>query len=284
MASDHEAAVFTDTNLGTHLAMSISPDTIIGDFQRELERTHSSCFPKFGEIKVYAVTVKRKSCFYHLPSSMPIKYAFQHQKGAWFLHIEARTLKCSDEACLSNSTAIKVGEHKCDGNHITSSILQNIGQGAMISSDAAEQDLSSMKKDPTNINGYLLKCSGVNKHASSPSTGRAVQWQSEEQLRTKVDNYCSSIKIDVSPPFMVRTPPKQSPFLLPAGRTTGTLRDKIIRSEVGKRVITALNNIRISDKQRPVTLLSKFRDGKLLCYKNLSRAKFLAFEICDSDD
>ncbi|XVF77068.1 hypothetical protein PTKIN_Ptkin14bG0010100 [Pterospermum kingtungense] len=257
MASDTEVAVFTDTNLGTHLAMATSPDTTVGDFQRELERSHCSCFPKLGEIKVYGVMVKRKSCFYHLPSSMPIKYAFQHQKGAWFLQIEARTIKDSDAACLSNFAAIKVGEHKCDENYIASSLVQN---------------------------GHLLNCSGVSKCGSSPSTGKAIQGQSEEQLRTKVENCCSSLQNGASPPFIVRTPPKQSSFMSPAGQTTQTPRYKFIRSEVGKRVITALNNIRVSDKQRTVTPLSKIRDGKLLCYKSLSPAKFLVFEISDSDD
>ncbi|XWS09654.1 hypothetical protein CRYUN_Cryun39dG0007900 [Craigia yunnanensis] len=294
MASDAEVAIFIDTNLGTHLAMAVSPDTTVGDFKK-LERTHYSCFPKLGEIEVYALMVKRKSCFCHLPSSMPIKYAFQHQEGTWFLHIEAMTLKGSDGACLSNFAATEVGDHKCDGNHITNSLLQNIGQEAMISSDAAEWNSSSITKNPTNISskpisaagiihGYLLNCSGVSKHASSPSTDRAIQGMPEEQLRTKSDNYCSSVQIGVSPPFMVRTPPKQSLILSPANQTTGIPKDKFVSSEVGKRIVIASNNIRISDNQRPVTPLSKFRDRKLLCYKNLSRAKFLVFEISDSDD
>ncbi|KAK6229879.1 hypothetical protein QQP08_021182 [Theobroma cacao] len=296
MASEAEVAVFTDTNLGTHLAMAVSPDTTVGDFQRELERTHCSCFPKLGKIEVYALTVKRKSCFYHLPLSMPIKYAFHHQEGTWFLHIEARTLKASNGPCLSNFAAAEVGDHKCDGNHLTNSLVQNIGQEPMISSDAAERELSSMTKNPTNIslreistagtiNGYLLNCSGVSKHANSPITSRAIQSLPEDQLRTKADDCCSSIQIGGSPRFMVRTPPKQSLFLLPTAQMTGNPREKFVDSEVGKRIIIASNNIRISvNKQRPATPLSRFRDGKLLRYKNLSLAKFLVFEISDSDD
>ncbi|XP_021288663.1 uncharacterized protein LOC110419862 [Herrania umbratica] len=296
MASEAEVAVFTDTNLGTHLAVAVSPDTTVGDFQRKLERMHCSCFPKLGKIEVYALMVKRKSCFYHLPLSMPIKYAFEHQEGTWFLHIEARILKASDGPCLSNFAAPEVGDHKCDGNHLTNSLVQNIGQVAMISGDAAERDLSSMTKYPTNmslreisaagiINGCLLNCSGVSKHANSPITGRTIQSLPEDQPRTKADDCCSSIQIGDSRRFMVRTPPKQSLFLLPTAQMTGTPREKFVDSEVGKRIIIASNNIRISaNKQRPTTPLSRFRDGKLLRYKNLSLAKFLVFEISDSDD
>ncbi|XVE50855.1 hypothetical protein DITRI_Ditri01bG0197600 [Diplodiscus trichospermus] len=295
MASDAKVAVFTDTNLGTRLAMAVSPDTTVEDFQRELERAHHDCFPKLGEIEVYALMVKRKSCFYHLPLSMPIKYAFQHREGAWFLHIKARTLKGSDGGCLSNFAAMKVGDHQCNVNHITNSLVQNSGPEAMINSDAAEWNLSSMTKNPTNISlkaistagiidGHLLNCSEVSKRASAPGTGRAIQGLQEEQLRTKADNYSSSIQVGVSPPFMVRTPPKQSLFLSPSGRTTGIPRDRFRSNEVGKRIVIASNNIRNSDKQRPITPLSKFRDGKLLSYKNLSRTKLLVFEISDSDD
>ncbi|XP_022716589.1 uncharacterized protein LOC111275500 [Durio zibethinus] len=261
----------------------------------ELERIHYSCFRELGEIKVNALMVKRTSHFYHLTSSMPIKYAFCHQERGWFLHIQARTLKASDWSCLSNFAATEVEDLKCDGNQRTNPLVQNIGQEAMISSDATEWNSCLINKNPCNIsstaisaagtiNRYLLNHSGVSKLTSSPSTGKASQGLPEQQLRTKADNYYSSIQIGASPPFMVRTPSKQSSFLSPAGRTTGIPRDKVICSEVGKRIIVASNKIRISDKQRLITPLSKMRDRKLSCYKNLSRAKFLVFEISDSDD
>lgn len=75
---------------------------------------------------------------------MPIKYAFQHQVGTWFLHIEARTLKDSGSPCLSNFAAIEVGDKKCDGNRLTGS-LQNTREGATI--------LRGRKK--SNISVYL---------------------------------------------------------------------------------------------------------------------------------
>ncbi|GMI85207.1 hypothetical protein like AT1G55865 [Hibiscus trionum] len=284
MASDNEVAVFTDTNIGTHLAMAISPDTTVGDFQSELERTHQSCFPELGKIEVHASMVRRKSCFYHLPSSMPIKYAFQHQVGSWFLHIEAKTSKHSYGVHFSNFAATEVGDCKCHGNNPTGSLVPNTGEGTAACIDVAEWNLGSMKKNRTKISsstissagvndGCPLNSNGVSQHASSPGSGRAMQDLPKEP-RTKANNsYCSSVQIEGSPPFMVRTPAKQSLYMSRADRSSG----------VGKRIIIASNNIRVSDKQRPITL-SNFRDRKLLCYRNFSRAKFLAFEISDSEE
>ncbi|XP_058111875.1 uncharacterized protein LOC131255196 [Magnolia sinica] len=52
-------------------------------------REHYLCFPNLGEVKVHALMVKRKSCFYHLPESLLIKNAFQGSKGSWFLRMSA---------------------------------------------------------------------------------------------------------------------------------------------------------------------------------------------------
>ncbi|KAL4342561.1 hypothetical protein GQ457_08G007750 [Hibiscus cannabinus] len=287
MASDNEVAVFTDTNFGTHLAVAVSPDTTVGDFHGELERTHHSCFPELGKIEVHASMVRRKSCMYHLPSSMPIKYAFQHQVGSWFLHIEAKTSKHSSGPRLSNFAAAEVGDCKCHGNNATGPLVRNTGEGTETCRDAVEWNSGLMKKNRTKISwstvssaggndGCPLNSNGVSQHASSPSSGsRAMQALPKEQQRTKANNsYCSSVQIEASPPFMVRTPPKQSLYLSPADRSSG----------VGKRIIIASNNIRNSDKQRPITSLSNLRDRKLLCYKNLPGPKFLVFEISDSEE
>ncbi|XP_057765453.1 uncharacterized protein LOC130986164 isoform X4 [Salvia miltiorrhiza] len=50
-------AVFTETNLGTCLAVPASPDITADDFKREVERAHLNCFPEFGTIRVKAVMV-----------------------------------------------------------------------------------------------------------------------------------------------------------------------------------------------------------------------------------
>ncbi|KAK9269781.1 hypothetical protein L1049_001559 [Liquidambar formosana] len=105
MGSSVEVPVFTDTNMGTHIAMAVSPDITSGDFKKELETEHFNCFQRLGEIRVYCLMVKQKSCFYHLPESVPIKHAFQGWKGTWFLHAEASPLTTSDRPGLSECVA-----------------------------------------------------------------------------------------------------------------------------------------------------------------------------------
>ncbi|XP_057765459.1 uncharacterized protein LOC130986164 isoform X10 [Salvia miltiorrhiza] len=66
-------AVFTETNLGTCLAVPASPDITADDFKREVERAHLNCFPEFGTIRVKAVMVTQKLQRYHLSGSLPLK-------------------------------------------------------------------------------------------------------------------------------------------------------------------------------------------------------------------
>lgn len=60
--------------------------------------------------------MKQKSYFYHLPESMPIKYAFQGKKGTWFLHMLIGPLNYLIRSGLSMGVATKVGGHSCNGS------------------------------------------------------------------------------------------------------------------------------------------------------------------------
>ncbi|KAI8536849.1 hypothetical protein RHMOL_Rhmol10G0288100 [Rhododendron molle] len=64
----------------------------------EIERAHLNCFPKVGEIRADGLMVKKKSFFYHLPDSLPIKHVFQGAKGTWFIHIEVCSRRVSDKS------------------------------------------------------------------------------------------------------------------------------------------------------------------------------------------
>ncbi|XP_077215354.1 uncharacterized protein LOC143849932 [Tasmannia lanceolata] len=108
MASAYEMPVFIDSSLGTHIAMPLSPDITAADFKRKLAREHYLCFPYIGEIRIRALMVKRKLCFYHLADSMPVINAFKGLKGTWFLHMDATCvehMQCQPTAtgkhCLS---------------------------------------------------------------------------------------------------------------------------------------------------------------------------------------
>ncbi|KAF5728468.1 hypothetical protein HS088_TW21G00615 [Tripterygium wilfordii] len=117
-SSTLEVTVFTDTNLGTHIAVAVSPDTIVGDLKRELERTHFKCLPNLREIKVLGLMVERKSCFYHLPDSFPIKHAFLGHKRSWFVHAEVRPPKVLDGFSLFQFAGTKKGNHISDSSNV----------------------------------------------------------------------------------------------------------------------------------------------------------------------
>ncbi|KAK1352095.1 hypothetical protein POM88_053809 [Heracleum sosnowskyi] len=89
--------------MGTHIAISISPLFTAAHFARELENEHLKCFPNLGEIRISKLMVKRRSHFYCLPESLPMKYAFQGVKRTRFIHIEASALTSIKKTCLSDS-------------------------------------------------------------------------------------------------------------------------------------------------------------------------------------
>ncbi|XP_042519573.1 uncharacterized protein LOC122093329 isoform X2 [Macadamia integrifolia] len=112
-----KVALFTDTNLGTHLAVGVSPDITAGEIGKE----HHTCFPNIGEIKVNALMVKRKSCFYHLPDFVPIKNVFQGLSGAWFLHVEASPRNNSDQPFSLQCLVAELSDSVHNGSSLTGS-------------------------------------------------------------------------------------------------------------------------------------------------------------------
>ncbi|KAJ1393109.1 hypothetical protein SESBI_35287 [Sesbania bispinosa] len=101
-----EVAVFADTNLGTRIAFNAPPDITAGALKRDFEKVHFTCLPDIGEIQVNGLMVKRKSCFYYLPDSLPIKYTFPGKRRTWFLHVEVRHLKCACIPCVPHDEPI----------------------------------------------------------------------------------------------------------------------------------------------------------------------------------
>ncbi|XP_042008566.1 uncharacterized protein LOC121757132 isoform X3 [Salvia splendens] len=85
--SDVPKALFTETNLGTRLAVSISPDITADDFKRVVERAHLQLLPGIQNYQcVFVVT--RKLHLYHLLGSLPLKYAFLDSNATWFLQTD----------------------------------------------------------------------------------------------------------------------------------------------------------------------------------------------------
>ncbi|RDX99474.1 hypothetical protein CR513_17468 [Mucuna pruriens] len=111
MGGDGEVTVFADTNLGTRIAFNAPPDTTAASLKRDFEKAHFSCLPDIGQIQVNGLMVKRKSHFYYLPDSLPIKYAFPALSGTWFLHVEAKHLKHLCIPCSPCGAAV-LSKHK----------------------------------------------------------------------------------------------------------------------------------------------------------------------------
>ncbi|MED6220572.1 hypothetical protein PIB30_046039 [Stylosanthes scabra] len=101
-----QVTVFVDTNLGTRIAFNACPHVTAASLKREFVRVHLRCLPDTGEIQVNGLMVKRKSCFYHLPDSLPIKYAFPKMRRTWFLHMDIQHLTCLRNPCSPRDAAI----------------------------------------------------------------------------------------------------------------------------------------------------------------------------------
>ncbi|KAG5550979.1 hypothetical protein RHGRI_009414 [Rhododendron griersonianum] len=120
MGSTAKVPVFATTSLGTNIAIDVSPNITAGDLKREIERAHLNCFPKVGEIRTDGLMVKKKSFFYHLPDSLPIKHVFQGVKGAWFSHIEVCSQ--SDKSGLSECLAAEIRDQTSNSCNVTDSL------------------------------------------------------------------------------------------------------------------------------------------------------------------
>lgn len=166
--SDGEVAVFTDTNMDTHIAMGISPDITVADFKRELEKMHFNCFPKLGEIKVCELKqVRRNNCFYQLLESLPIKYAFQGLKGNWFLHVEIRSSNSFRNQHLPQCLAAK-DDHISDGSNAIGSLVTNTRKNDMT---------------PNGNNKRIEGLLGIKSPAELPKTAPCFDKRSKEKKR-----------------------------------------------------------------------------------------------------
>ncbi|KAJ7969423.1 COP1-interacting protein 4.1 [Quillaja saponaria] len=116
-----EVSVFADTNLDTRIAMTVPPDITAGEF-KNVERVHFSCFPKSGQIQVNGLMVKRKSCFYYLPDSVPLKYVFKGIRKTWFLHVEVRPKVDFCMPSLTHGVATEVGKHIYNCSYVPTSL------------------------------------------------------------------------------------------------------------------------------------------------------------------
>ncbi|TXG67972.1 hypothetical protein EZV62_009247 [Acer yangbiense] len=282
-SSSEEVAVFTDTNLATHIAMAVSPDITAGEFKRKLERTHFSCFPSIGEIKVHGLMVKRKSSFYHLSDTVPIKHAFQGLKGTWFLRAETKPLIELDKPCPSQYIDAKVEKSNLNGICCNDSLITRAKENDIMSNGEKGRTESSHGKTP------LSQELSVNVPRSN-SKRRRVKTVSNfvgcsdgiekgcpvKQLKAKTDDNGSSICIDALPQFVVKTPPRTLHFPSPTYSKRGTLKNTPENTEVGKRLVRASEKLSLPACKKSSTLsLSRMKKRKLSHCSTATVAKFL---------
>ncbi|KAJ9169420.1 hypothetical protein P3X46_017622 [Hevea brasiliensis] len=131
-------AVFIDTGLGTHLATIVSSTDTVTDLKQKIIHEHPLCFPQFGEIKIHAIKVKRRECYYHLSDSMLVKSAFHGVNKSWFISVDASSAKQHDDNqhCLNLDSNNMVA---CDG------IISNgSAQGVKLLLDGHPEKLSNV--------------------------------------------------------------------------------------------------------------------------------------------
>ncbi|XP_058753965.1 leashin-like [Vicia villosa] len=114
MSSDNRSVVFIDTNLDTHLALTISDHDTVSDFKKRIVLEHPLCFPKIGQIQINGIKVKRNGHFYHLSDSMIVKSAFSGYNKSWFLSVDVSAL----EDCRQNEQLFSHASlHRVDDNN-----------------------------------------------------------------------------------------------------------------------------------------------------------------------
>ncbi|KAK0602216.1 hypothetical protein LWI29_031412 [Acer saccharum] len=291
-SSSEEVAVFADTNLATHIAMAVSPEITAGEFKRKLERTHFSCFPSIGEIKVHGLMVKRKSSFYYLSDTVPIKHAFQGLKGTWFLRVETKTLIELDKPCPSQYIDAKVENSNLNGIRCNDTLITSAKENDTMSNGEKGRTESSHGKTPLsqepseNVPRSNSKRRRVKTVSNFVGCSDGIEKGCPvKQLKAKTDDNGSSICIEALPLFAVKTPPRPLHFPSPTYSKRGALKNTPENTEVGKRLVRASEKLSLpACKKSSTLLLSRMKKRKLSHCNTATVAKFLVFEISDRED
>ncbi|KAJ8769166.1 hypothetical protein K2173_000941 [Erythroxylum novogranatense] len=301
-----EVAVFVETNVRTYMVLAVSPDISAADFKRKLEAAHFNCFPKSGEIRVQNLMVNRKSCFYHLPDSFPIKYSFQGLKRTWFLHAEVSTGTSNvlDKSVRNDITWKKMEGFKSTKGlgtvPATASDADNTKKMTKIVKNFSWISLSNgVKGCPSNkgtSDDVLEGTHTVNKNCTPVNSGTestccSSQWfdcnstgkgnEPEKQLKAKHSTDYSVTQTYPLPQFAVRMPAR---ICRRSTTTDCRLKGSVDQLEktaaVGKRILTAAAKLRIS-RSNPRACISLYR---VRGSHGSSMIRPSIFEISDDED
>ncbi|PKI36507.1 uncharacterized protein LOC116190336 isoform X1 [Punica granatum] len=316
MAGDSasEVPVFTETSMGTRIALSAPPDITAADFKRTFEREYCGCFPESGAIRVHGLMVKRRSCFYHLPDSMPIKYVFHGATEAWFLYVNLRPsdglsgphlhdhVATKDHLQTSQSSFTSTKNSKDEIWDRSLKPCPPKSRGIVHHSKEKKRKSSSfeschLNKNEENENGapasadvFVEPAAGGNPQSMDESSGPS----SSEVISVGgiIKRYFSSIEVNdgvtspISKSIAVhswaneRTNASAEFAVKTPPRPLNTLKDRRERSRVGKRLVTASHVLGVSPSQKTMSSLCRSQNGKVSgCSPGI---KCLAFEMSDS--
>ncbi|VFQ82495.1 unnamed protein product [Cuscuta campestris] len=250
-SSSLEWPVFAESNIPTRLAIPISPNTTARDFMRVFERAHLNCFPEHGEIVANGLMVQRKSNLYHLSDTLPLKHAFQHTKGDWFLQVRVCNPSIADPI---GSPEVTKDFSTDDKPHILSDEKFNY--------DALSESMS--------VSGIITKYFSSYDEVNSTSvfSYSKVEGEQTENPFLKTEDNRLGFDICTPPPFSLRIPPVIQSVPL-ASESVSVVSSKGKKAEIGKRLLTATKSLGLNVSNRS---------------PGLPLNRILAYEITDEDE
>ncbi|KAJ9536777.1 hypothetical protein OSB04_un000001 [Centaurea solstitialis] len=246
-----EIPVFIDTSLGTHIAISISPDLTAAEFKRKFESVHSNCYPGIGNIQVDGVMVKRKSYLYHLPESMPIKHVFRGCKKTWFLYTEAYPLnKKASSTPQSEVVHAGLSENRTNKNRPKSKRTRKGVQCLNPALKTNSRAVTISKTIVTNVGSFM-----------EPTNDRLSESVSVSGIINKYFSVCDEVTSVKSKPCVLNyVPATPMPSVTMNVRSS---RGRNKSSGVGKRLIVAANNLGVSTSdKKPMVSLCRYNGDK----------------------
>ncbi|XP_073126527.1 uncharacterized protein [Henckelia pumila] len=293
----YSTLAFVETDLGTRIVVPIPADISVKDFKGEVERVHLNCFPGYGRIRIDAMMVKRRSCYYYLPESLPLKYAFRdsNELGCSLSSGDKNIMKCGRKeskvliTSYRKTSSVKVPtifhllmkrkkRRKRDRRGTTKA--QRIAKGIVTRAEAHrrkrwDSGLSEAMSETVSVSGIIHKY--FSDYDEVASSSRLLGRHKERLNSSKNSKYCN-FPPDLMSPVIAHKPPQVEK---PDSKASG---EKCRKPEVGKRVVLASNSLGLTpSNERPALSVCKVSD-KRSDGRFASMVRTLVFEIPDEGD
>ncbi|PWZ37326.1 hypothetical protein Zm00014a_025504 [Zea mays] len=143
-------SLFLDTDLGTHLALLIAPDTDIRGLKPQVAAEHAAAFPDIGPVITKSFQVRRKGVLYRLSDSMTVMSSFTKIEGGCFLHVNMAeateaTYCCQDAPAIDDKRLSDVSL----GIHVKNHIEELPVMASDVACDLLPRDLEGGNDDAT---------------------------------------------------------------------------------------------------------------------------------------